>query len=93
MGQYIVIFDDDARKEIRAHHKSGDRATIRKLEAILQELTTHPYSGTGQPERLKYDLKGFWSRRLNRKDRIIYKVEEDIVTVLVIAAMGHDDDK
>jgi toxin YoeB len=49
--------------------------------------------GIGQPEALKYELSGFWSRKINQKDRLIYKVEEDIVTVFVISAMGHYNSK
>jgi toxin YoeB len=45
--------------------------------------------GTGNPEALKYELIGFWSRRINQKDRLIYKVEHETVTVYVISAMGH----
>jgi toxin YoeB len=61
----------------------------KKIQKILSELEEHPYTGEGQPEALKYDLTGFWSRRINKKDRIVYKVEEEIVTVLVVSAMGH----
>ncbi|MEC4047822.1 type II toxin-antitoxin system YoeB family toxin [Flavobacterium sp. SUN046] len=43
----------------------------------------------GKPEALKWDLYGYWSRRINHKDRLIYKVENDIVTVYVVSAMGH----
>ncbi|RKR83264.1 toxin YoeB [Mucilaginibacter gracilis] len=71
------------------HFKAGDRATIKKIEKILIELTESPYTGIGKPEALKYELSGFWSRRINQKDRLIYKVEEDVVTVFVISAMGH----
>jgi len=42
---------------------------------------------------MKYDLSGFWSRRINRKDRLIYRVQENIVTVEVISAMGHYSDR
>ena len=61
----------------------------KKIKTILNELKEHPYTGTGQPEQLKHELSGFWSRRINQKDRIIYSVEEEIVTVEVISAMGH----
>jgi toxin YoeB len=57
------------------------------------ELTENPYQGEGQPEELKHNFKGYWSRRINKKDRIIYRVHEDIVTVYVISAMGHYSDK
>ncbi|WP_410503905.1 type II toxin-antitoxin system YoeB family toxin [Flavobacterium sp. XN-5] len=47
----------------------------------------------GNPEPLKHKLSGFWSREINKKDRLIYKVKQDIVTVNVIAAMKHYSDK
>jgi toxin YoeB len=56
MGKYIVELVPTAKKEIRAHHKSGNKASINKLEKILVELTETPYEGTGKPEPLKYNL-------------------------------------
>ena len=56
---------------------------------ILNELKEHPYTGTGNPEELKYELSGFWSRRINKKDRLIYEVQEEVVTVFVVSAFGH----
>ena len=93
MGKYIVVFEPNAKTEIKQHHKSGDKASVKKIEKILIELTETPYSGIGNPEQLKHELTGFWSRRINQKDRLIYKVEENIVTVFVISAMGHYDKK
>ena len=52
---------------------------------MLEELTEHPYSGIGKPEALKHQLKGYWSRRINKKDRLIYRVEEDVSTVYVLS--------
>lgn len=75
------------------HLKSGNKANIKGIEKILEELTQTPFVGIGKPEPLKYQLSVFWSREINKKDRLIYKVEEDIVTVFVIAAMGHYSDK
>jgi toxin YoeB len=89
MGKFKLKIEELAELHIRKHFKSGDKATIKKIEKILIELSETPYAGIGNPEPLKYELAGFWSRRINQKDRLIYKVEEDIVTVLVISAMGH----
>ena len=47
------------------------------------------FTGTGNPEELKYELSGFWSRRINKKDRLIYEVQEEVVTVFVVSAFGH----
>jgi toxin YoeB len=93
MGKYKVELTDTAVKHLLLHKKSGNIATIKKIEIIIEELSNHPYTGLGQPEVLKYQLQGFWSRRINQKDRLIYRVHEKIVTVEVISAMGHYSDK
>lgn len=66
---------------------------MRKIDAIVEELKIHPKSGTGKPEQLKGSLRGFWSRRINHSDRIIYKTEDEQVIVIVISALGHYGDK
>lgn len=93
MGKYNVEISSKARKELQLHYKSGNKSDIRKIEQIFLELSETPYEGTGNPEPLKYQLAGYWSRRINRKDRIIYKVFEDKVIVLVVSAIGHYRDK
>ena len=93
MGQFKLKIEELAEKNIKQHFKSGDKASIKKIEKILLELSETPYTGIGNPEPLRYELSGFWSRKVNQKDRLIYKVEEDIVTVFVISAMGHYDHK
>ena len=93
MGQFKLKIEELAELHIRKHFKAGDKATIKKIEKILIELTETPYTGIGNPEPLKYELSGFWSRKITQKDRLIYKVEEDIVTVFFISAMGHYSSK
>jgi len=93
MGQFKLKIEELAQKHLKQHYRSGDKGSIKKIEKILLELSETPYAGIGNPELLKYDLAGFWSRRINQKDRLIYKVEEDIVTVFVISAMGHYGNK
>ena len=89
MGKYFVEFEPAARQELKAHYKSGNQASIKKIEKILVELTQTPFEGEGKPEALKDNLSGYWSRRINQKDRLIYRVDDNIVTVIVISAMGH----
>ena len=67
--------------------------TFRKVEKLLLELETHPYTGTGRPKPLSGDRFGQWSRRITGKHRLVYQVEENIITVLVISVYGHYDDK
>lgn len=93
MGQYSVEVSERARKELAAHHKAGNKATIKRIEKIFEDLSQHPYSGIGRPEPLKYGLSGYWSREITQKDRLIYSVDDSAGTVYVVAAMGHYGDK
>lgn len=93
MGKFRVEVTGRAKKHLEKHYRSGSKTTIRKIEVLLKELEEHPYSGTGKPEQLKHGLSGYWSRRINQKDRMVYSVEEDIVTVEVVSAMGHYGEK
>ena len=93
MGKYIIEISSEARKELKLHFKSGNKSVVRRIEQIFLELSETPFEGTGNPEPLKYNLAGYWSRRINKKDRLIYKVIEDRVVVFVVSAFGHYGDK
>ena len=58
MEKYKVIINPTAEKDFSRHKKAGNAATIKKILTILNELKEHPYTGEGQPEELKFDLKG-----------------------------------
>ena len=73
--------------------RSGDKASIKKVFKFFEELKEHPYKGTGKPEPLLRGYQGYWSRRINHKDRLIYRVEDDIVTVIVVQVGQHYKDK
>ncbi|MCI4444054.1 MAG: Txe/YoeB family addiction module toxin [Lentimicrobium sp.] len=93
MGKFRLKIEPKASLEIAKHKKSGNQASIKRIAKILVELSETPYEGVGKPEELKHGLTGFWSRQINLKDRMIYRVEADIVTVFVISAMGYYSDK
>ncbi|WP_026727736.1 Txe/YoeB family addiction module toxin [Flavobacterium denitrificans] len=89
MGKFRVEVKELAKKQIIEHYKSGDKKSIKTVEKILLELSETPFEGIGNPEPLKYELTGFWSRRINQKDRMIYYLEDDTVTIFVVSAKGH----
>lgn len=86
---YIIEFEPKAVQDIAELKKSRNKAVISKIERLLFELAEHPTTGTGQVEALKGNLSGFWSRRIDKFNRIIYTIEEEIVTVTVISSKGH----
>jgi len=73
--------------DIDFHKKTGNKAVLKKLFVLLDELTEHPFTGTGKPEQLKYILAGSWSRRINQEHRLIYEVMDH--TILIYSAKGH----
>ncbi len=84
---YSLRFSDQAIDEIRLHKISGNKAVMNKISLLLDELTSHPFTGTGKPEQLKHKLTGCWSRRINREHRLIYEVKDNIV--LIFSVKGH----
>jgi len=90
---YVLVFSKVSLADIEKHKLAGDKKTIKKIEKLLNELMVHPTTGTGQPEKLKIDLKGLYSRRITKKHRLIYSINESIVTVHILSAFDHYGDK
>jgi toxin YoeB len=90
--EYELILSPAAREQIKEWNKSGNKAVINKLHQYFAEIVIHPTTGTGQVEKLR-GHKNRWSRRLTKKDRLVYDVIENQVIVEVITAKGHYDDK
>ena len=64
-----------------------DTRTLKKVHQLLKDIDRSPFDGLGKPEPLKFELSGYWSRRINETDRLIYKVEKE--TIIVIACKSH----
>lgn len=90
---YQVIISERALQEINHIKKFGDKISYKKIFNFFEELEVNPREGTGQPEKLKHQESDIWSRRINKKDRLIYEINEDVVTVIVLSALGHYKDK
>ncbi len=93
MGKYTIRVEKSAQKDLQKLYISGNKSDITKIETIFKQLEVNPYEGIGLPEPLKHELKGYWSRRINKKDRLVYRVLENEILVIVISALGHYSDK
>jgi toxin YoeB len=65
----------------------NDQQKLRKINKLIAEIARTPYKGSGKPEALKFILKGYWSRRIDRKERLVYNVSDD--KILIISCKGH----
>ncbi|MDC7684026.1 Txe/YoeB family addiction module toxin [Asticcacaulis sp. BYS171W] len=73
-----IVFSSQAWDDY-LHWQSTDKAMLKRLNALIKDITRHPFEGIGQPEPLKHEWSGFWSRRIDQEHRIIYEVSDDSI--------------
>ena len=66
-----------------------DRKTLKRINNLIQDCLREPFDGIGKPEPLKENLSGFWSRRIDEANRLVYRVDSD--DLVVIACRYHYD--
>ena len=89
---YRVEFKATAQEHLYRLAKDEPRA-FEKAQRLIEELKEHPKTGTGHPEPLKGKPEGRWSRRITDKHRLVYRINENEVIVLILTAYGHYEDK
>jgi len=82
-----IRFTKEADADLEYFYKSGNKKAISKIKELLTAMTADPYTGIGQPEQLKYNFSGSWSRRINREHRIIYDVIGN--EIFILSLRGH----
>lgn len=84
-----IILLEQAEKDREYWKRTGNKSIMSKISALLMDICEHPYTGLGKPEALKYELSGYWSRRINSEHRIIYRVDDELITVFVLSMRYH----
>jgi toxin YoeB len=69
--------------------QTHDKKTLRKINDLLKDIARNRYAGIGKPEPLREKLAGWWSRRINDEDRLVYKIEGE--DCLILQCKGHYD--
>ncbi|KHO16607.1 MULTISPECIES: Txe/YoeB family addiction module toxin [Acinetobacter] len=62
--------------------QSQDRKTLKRINLLIKDCLRSPFEGLGKPEALIGDLSGFWSRRIDEKNRLVYEVTDSAITIL-----------
>ncbi|MDM1074347.1 Txe/YoeB family addiction module toxin [Empedobacter brevis] len=89
---YEVIFSSKAKEDLKKLKKSEPKA-FQKAVILISELMEHPKTGTGKPTLKKYNLAGFYARKITDKHRLVYSIDDDKIIVQIVSARGHYDDK
>lgn len=85
-----IVFSERAWEEY-LYWQTQDKKTLKRINSILQDIIRNGYEGMAKPEPLKENLRGFWSRRIDEANRIVYRISEDRIEI--IQCKGHYDDK
>ena len=83
------VWHDKAWEEY-IYWQTQDRKTLKRINLILKDMDRQPFAGIGKPELLKDNKHGYWSRRIDEVNRIVYRVEHD--QIVIVQCGGHYDD-
>ena len=83
------VWHDKAWDEY-VYWQTQDKKTLKRINHLLKDIDRHPFTGIGKPEPLTSDKQGYWSRRIDDVNRIVYKVEHN--QVIIVQCGGHYDD-
>lgn len=81
-----IEWDVDAWDDYMYWH-TQDKKTLKRINSLIKDILRHPFEGIGKPEPLKLNLQGFWSRRIDDTNRIVYAVKDE--KVIIIACRNH----
>ncbi len=76
-----VKFTQLAYSQLMSWEKD-DRKIYSRIEFLIKSIQENRYSGVGKPEPLKHELGGFWSRRITKEHRLVYKITADSIVVI-----------
>lgn len=70
--------------------QSQDKKTLKRLNNLIKDTQRSPYEGIGKPEPLKNELSGWWSRRIDDCNRLVYKEKDG--NIIIASCKGHYED-
>lgn len=86
----IKAWDDDVWDDY-LHWQTQDRKTLRRINALLKDIDRNGYDGIGKPEPLRENLSGWWSRRIDDSNRIVYRIREGRIEIIQCGSHYRDN--
>ena len=84
----LITFTKNAWEDY-LYWQNTDKKVLKKINELIKDIQRNPFDGIGKPEALKFDLAGYWSRRVDHEHRLVYQVKEQ--SILVYACRYHYD--
>ena len=76
-----IRLNDDAKRDLQYWQNTRNEQILKRIKQLLESVDETPFSGIGKPELLKHRLSGLWSRRIDRENRLIYEVKQEVINV------------
>jgi toxin YoeB len=89
---YRIVLSKKAAQDLLSLLKSEPKV-YKKAVLLLKEIEQHPRRGRGKPILKQHNLAGLYARKITDKHRLVYAINDDIITVDILSAKGHYDDK
>ncbi len=83
-----LIFAEKAWEDY-LYWQQTDKRTLKRINTLIKDLKRNPFEGIGDPEPLKYNWSGFWSRRITKEHRLVYAVEKNADAILIAQCRFH----
>ena len=84
------IWDEDAWEDY-LYWQTQDRKTLKRINQLLQDIDRNGYGGIGKPEPLRGDLQGWWSKRIDDSNRIVFRIRNDCIEILQCGSHYRDN--
>ena len=85
-----LLWEDRAWSDY-LYWQTQDKKTLKRINALIKDILRSPYQGIGKPEPLRGNLSGWWSRRIDETNRIVYYEQGDVI--YIISCLGEYDDR
>lgn len=73
---------DESAWENYLYWQMQDKKTLKRINRLIRDTLASPFEGIGKPEPLKENLSGYWSRRIDSTNRLVYKVTDDFIIIV-----------
>lgn len=77
----MISFQEDAWADY-CYWLQADKQILKRINTLIKAVQREPFAGIGKPEPLKYNLTGYWSRRINEEHRLVYKVQGEYIVIV-----------
>jgi len=75
-----ILFAENAWEDY-LYWQQNDKKILKRINLLIGDIQREPFNGIGKPEPLKFNWSGYWSRRINKEHRLVYKVQDDTISI------------